>query len=74
MVTVNNVLYKSKNIAIIFERLAKDNVNVDMISQTSPFKGHVNVSFTTSKEDIYTIDEIAKEIKGSNRSIEVSKE
>ena len=67
MVTVNNVLYNAKNIAIVFERLANHNVNVDMISQTAPFNGYVNVSFTVPKEDIYTIDEVAKELKGSTR-------
>jgi aspartate kinase len=74
MVTVNNVLYNSKNIAVIFERLAKHNVNVDMISQTAPFHGYVNVSFTTSKEDTHAIEEVAKELNEVMPGIEVSKE
>lgn len=74
MVTVNNVLYNSKNIATIFERLAKHNVNVDMISQTAPFNGYVNVSFTTSKEDIHAIDEVSNELKEVLQGIEVSKD
>ncbi|WP_315120627.1 aspartate kinase [uncultured Clostridium sp.] len=74
MVTINNVPYKAKNIATIFDRIAKHNVNIDMISQTAPLDGYVNLSFTTSKEDIYTIDEITKELKKEIRSIEVYKE
>ncbi|MBU5483799.1 aspartate kinase [Clostridium sp. MSJ-11] len=74
MVTINNVPYKAKNIATIFDRIAKHNVNIDMISQTASLDGYVNVSFTTSKEDMYTIDEITKELKKEIRTIEVYKE
>lgn len=74
MVTINNVLYNSKNIAIIFEKLANNNVNVDMISQTAPYEGYINISFTTPKEDIANIDEIMIELRKEMKSIEVSKE
>lgn len=74
MVTIRNVPCKAKSIALIFERIAKYNVNIDMISQTAPLDGYVNVSFTTSKEDIYTIDDITKEIKKEIPTIKVSKE
>lgn len=73
MVTVNNVPCLGKNIAKIFERLAKHNVNIDMISQTAPLNGYVNVSFTTSNEDTYTIDEIANELNKEIPGIEISK-
>ncbi len=74
MVTINNVSYKAKNIALIFEKLAKYNVNIDMISQTAPINGYVNVSFTTSKEEIQYINEITKELKECIGDIEVSKD
>ena len=74
MITVNNVEYTSKNIAAIFDKLAKHNVNIDMISQTAPFEGHVNVSFTCPKEDSYAIDEISKALQSEMPGIEVSKE
>ena len=45
-----------------------------MISQTAPFHGYVNVSFTTSKEDVHAIDEIAKELNEVIEGIEVSKD
>lgn len=73
MVTVNNVPYNSKNISIVFEKLAKHNVNIDMISQTAPFNGYVNVSFTASREDINAINEIEKELK-REMGIKLSKE
>lgn len=73
MVTVNNVPCGAKNIAVIFEKLAKHNVNIDMISQTAPLDGKINVSFTASMEDIFTIDDIAKELEEEINGIEISK-
>lgn len=72
MITVNNILFKSDNIAAIFEKLARENINVDMISQTSPLNERVNVSFTTSKEDIYAINKVMEEVKKENNEVEVA--
>lgn len=74
MITINNVLYNPKNIALIFDKLAKLGVNVDMISQTAPNNGYVNISFTVPKSDIYTIDSAVNELKEEMPNIEVSKE
>jgi aspartate kinase len=74
MITVNNVEYKSKNIARIFDKVAKHNINIDMISQTAPFEGYVNVSFTCSTDDNYSIDAAANELQAEIPGIEVSKE
>ncbi|OGO78388.1 MAG: aspartate kinase [Clostridiales bacterium GWB2_37_7] len=74
MITVNNVEYKSRNIALIFDMVGKHNINIDMISQTAPFEGHVNVSFTCSKEDSYAIAEIAKALQAEMPQIELSQE
>lgn len=71
MVTVNNILFKANNIADIFERVAKENINIDMISQTSPLNKRVNVSFTTSKDDLYLIKKVMDEIKENNGELEV---
>jgi aspartate kinase len=74
MITVNNVEYKSKNIALIFDMVGKHNVNIDMISQTAPFEGFVNVSFTCSKEDSFAIAEVAKALQVEMPQIELSQE
>ncbi len=74
MITLNHVPYSSKNIAHIFMRLASASVNVDMISQTSPVSGYVNISFTTSKEDITIIDEIIDDIKEEFKGIDCLKD
>lgn len=44
MVTISNLEFKVENIAIVFEKLAEANINVDMISQTGPINGIVNLS------------------------------
>lgn len=74
MVTINNVFYNSKNVAKIFEKLATHNVNVDMISQTSPIDGLVNVSFTSSKDEMCEIGEVFNELRSEMPGIDVSKD
>jgi len=71
MVTVNHIEYDIKNISYIFNTLAKMDVNVDMISQTAPVNGFVNVSFTAPKADENTILNIMKDLKGKLKKIEV---
>ncbi|WBW94932.1 aspartate kinase [Oceanirhabdus sp. W0125-5] len=71
MITINKVEYTSKNIALIFDVLARNNVNIDMISQTAPHDNYVNVSFTASKDDIFTIKEVIKELENDLQGIDV---
>lgn len=74
MVTINNVPYTTRNISDIFGRLASQDVNVDMISQTSPTDGFVNVSFTTSKDDVYLIEEVINSLTKDMPGITTSKD
>ncbi|MCD2500381.1 aspartate kinase [Clostridium sp. NSJ-145] len=74
MITINNVLFKSNNIAMIFERLAQSFINIDMISQTAPANGYVNVSFTASKDDLETIKDVITKIKDEILGINISVE
>lgn len=74
MVTLNNIPYNAKNISSIFESLADKNVNIDMISQTSPSDSYVNVSFTTCKDDETIIDEAISNLKSDIPQIEYVKD
>lgn len=74
METINKVPYSSENISDIFSRLASQEVNIDMISQTSSSDGYVNISFTTSKEDESTVDAVMKEFTKKVPSVEVKKD
>lgn len=74
METINKVPYSSENISDIFSRLASQEVNIDMISQTSSSDGYVNISFTTSKEDESTVDAVMKEFAKKVPGVELKKD
>ena len=73
MVTFENIEVKSHYVSKIFNYLALENVNVDMISQTSPVKGRVSVSFTIPQSDEMTMDKIAKEFEKLDNKISYDK-
>ncbi len=69
MVTISRIPDQIEHIAMIFEKLAQENVNVDMISQTAPLSGVISLSFTASKDDLFIIEKIMSEF---NEGFEVS--
>lgn len=74
MVTINNIPYSAKNISLIFEKLAENDINIDMISQTAPLDGYVNLSFTAPKFDKKVIENILREIRNYLKTIEIQLE
>jgi len=74
MITLNRVSYDPKNIAMIFCKFAEEDINVDMISQTSPVEGHVNLSFTTSIDDLERIEDVLASIQKKLPGIEIDKD
>jgi aspartokinase len=46
------VPHSPKFIANIFNALAGQNINIDIISQTSPMKSNVNISFSLDQTDL----------------------
>jgi aspartate kinase len=73
MITFENIDVKSHYVSKIFNYLALENVNVDMISQTSPVKGRVSVSFTIPQSDETTMDKIANEFEKLDEKISYNK-
>lgn len=71
MVTVNHVPYEIGNVSMIFENLALNDVNIDMISQTAPFNGFINISFTAPKSDIHGINKLMDSIKERFKTVEI---
>lgn len=63
MITIGKVLLNSNNIARIIEKLGEENVNIDMISQSSPQNGYVSLSFTVCKDDLNSVCKVIDEIK-----------
>ena len=64
MVTISHILYTLDHVATLFEKLAIENVNVDMISQTAPVDGYINVSFTAPKDDLFIIEKVMRDLEG----------
>ncbi len=71
MVTINNVLYNTKDISNIFKRLSEMDINIDMISQTAPVHGYVNISFTAPKNSKSLINKLVEELKITMKGIKV---
>lgn len=69
MVTISQIPDQIENIALIFEKIAQENVNVDMISQTSPLSGFISLSFTAPKDDLFIIEKLMSEL---NQGLECS--
>ena len=69
MVTISRIPYQAENMAIIFEKLAQENGNGDMISHTAPLDGLINVSFTAPKDDLFVIEKVMNEL---NTNLEIS--
>jgi aspartate kinase len=51
-ITLQNICSDINIVANLFESIASRKINIDMISQTAPINGKVNISFTIPKEDI----------------------
>ena len=64
---------KLEDVSKLFEKVAIDGVSVDMISQTAPINGKVNVSFTIPKDDLLECKNIVKNFV-SNENIIVDED
>ncbi|MGM0410885.1 MAG: aspartate kinase [Bacillota bacterium] len=71
MLSVNHIPYKPENISLIFKKLAAKDINIDMISQTPPENENVNISFTTSKEDLTKAKKTLKEFETEFDNLEI---
>ncbi|MCX7920667.1 MAG: ACT domain-containing protein [Clostridia bacterium] len=52
LVTVDNLPNNMKLISDIFNTIAEQKVNIDMISQAPPYRGSINISFSLPSEDL----------------------
>lgn len=60
LITINRIPYRPQAISDIFEALGKENINIDMISQTAPVNGEVDISFTLPLKHLHrAMDKIA---------------
>ncbi|HOV26789.1 MAG TPA: ACT domain-containing protein [Pseudobacteroides sp.] len=52
LVTVDNLPVDMKLVSDIFNSIARQNINIDMINQSAPYRGSINISFTIPSEDL----------------------
>ena len=63
MITINHYPQTSKSVADLFIRLAENEINIDMISQTILSDGLLNISFTCDADEVDTVEAVLKELK-----------
>ena len=74
MVTLNHYPNQSNEIANLFIRLAENEVNVDMISQTQSTDGTINLAFTASADDLIAVDEVLDVVLSNHPMVEAHKD
>lgn len=52
LITVDNLPVDMKLISDIFNTIAKEKINIDMISQAPPYRGNINLSFSIRSDDL----------------------
>jgi aspartokinase len=52
LVTVDNLPVDMKLVSDIFNSIARQDINIDMINQAPPYRGKVNISFTLPSDDL----------------------
>lgn len=63
LVTLTNIPFNTKLVSAVFTKIGVVGVNVDMISQTAPYKNSINLSFTISDNDFAKVLEVLGSIK-----------
>jgi aspartokinase len=52
LITVDNLPIDMKLISDIFNTIATQKINIDMISQAPPYRGNINLSFSLPSDDL----------------------
>ncbi|NJD03492.1 MAG: ACT domain-containing protein [Ruminiclostridium sp.] len=52
LVTIENIPNNTRLISDIFNTIAQQKINIDMISQAPPFRGSISISFSLPSDDL----------------------
>lgn len=85
IVTLNDIPNSPSSIASILGIIAENDISIDMISQTAPYKDKINLSFTLSQDDLGSVigltgkfkslaPSVSADINGNNTKILLSGE
>lgn len=68
LLTIDNLPNDMQLVSDIFTSIARQHINIDMISQAPPYRGVVNLSFTITSDDlvkaISTLNSFKKKVPG----------
>jgi aspartate kinase len=68
-ITIKDIDSNINIIANLFEAIASRKINIDMISQTAPLEGKINISFTIPKDELSECMPIIKDFTGSSNIV-----
>ena len=71
LVTVDNLPNNMVLISSIFNRIAKEKINIDMISQAPPYKGTISISFSILSNDIVKVISVLNSFKAEVPSLRI---
>lgn len=71
LVTVDNLPIDMLLISNIFSKIASEKINIDMISQSPPFKGKINISFSMPAENIVKVIGLLNNYKSAVPNIRI---
>ena len=69
LITFNNIPNRMDKIAKLFTTIGNENVSIDMITQSAPYKDLVSLSFSIANDDFPKILELIKAIKNTIPSL-----
>lgn len=65
LVTADNLPNDMLLISGMFSKIAEENINIDMISQSPPYKGKINISFSMPADNIARVIALLNAYKSS---------
>ncbi|NLK87983.1 MAG: ACT domain-containing protein [Clostridiaceae bacterium] len=71
LVTIDKLPNDTRLISEIFNTIAKQNINIDMISQAPPFRGSVNISFSIPSAELVNALSALNEFKKNAKDLRV---
>jgi len=71
LVTINHIPSKPQLITEIFEKLGRENIIIDMISQTAPVENTVNISFTLGIKDLKNTQMLLNDFLSEHKDIKI---
>ena len=71
LVTIENIPNNTRLVSDIFNTIAQQNINIDMISQAPPFRGSISISFSLPSDDLVKALSALNKFKKSIKDLQI---